>query len=207
MQSENLSLASEQPGRTRCYFEMLQENALKIAKPFLEEECCIVTKLIKQYPINAFLGIGCGSGLYSNTISNHCQYMGIDPLYQRGKEKLNIIVNQFEVVTIKRRKQRFVISFLFNLISYINFPSVINFLNRNSKPGDIITISTWNTNVEAKFLRNKYLQYIFSKSDSEYSRLLENFSDLETLLCNQVNNYKKHELIKYKYSKTLIVYL
>ena len=100
---------------------MLKQDALCIAKPFLNDESKVILELIQKHSMQLFLGIGCGSGLYSEVISDYCQYLGIDPLYKftNHESSIQIIKNKFEKIHVERKDEKCLISFLFNLCYHV----------------------------------------------------------------------------------------
>lgn len=125
--------------------EMLHGDSLKIAQPFLNEEAELLRNLIIEYSAKVFLGVGSGFGLYFEIVSPHCRYIGIDPCYKQYYPK--IIKKKFQDVQLKRRNEKFIISFIFNLISHVEENDIIHFLNENSQEGDIMTFSNWSENI------------------------------------------------------------
>lgn len=196
--------------RNKQYFEeMLQQDSLDIAQPFLIEEGSVIINLIKENSVKEFLGIGCGNGLYFDLLKNTCNYTGIDPHSKQNniKETMTIIKNRFEKVNMKRSRQKCLISFLFNLISYVNPADIIKFININASQRDIITVSTWNNTANAQKLRYKYFKHFTKKSSVEIPSNSHNFIEFESKLISAIRNYKYHDLIEFSHSKLLIVYL
>lgn len=190
----------------KYFLEMMHPDALKIAQPFLDEECQIILNLIKSHCCTQFLGLGSANGLYSNVISRCCNYIGVDPFHHLNKRKTKIIRKKFQDIDIERGNDKFIISFLFNLISYIDQLDIVHFLNRNSKSGDIITISTWNTDLVSLSLRKKYFHRIIPNTDRELS-YKQGIVNLEEISISNIKHYKFHEILKFKYSTILIIYL
>lgn len=209
MKSENLvqfdhNFSMKNVVKNKQYFEeMLQQESLYIAQPFLKEESSIIINIIEENSVNEFLGIGCGNGLYFDLIRNTCKYNGIDPHFRKNNNEkpLNIIKNRFEAVNLKRSQKKYLISFLFNLISYINPSYIVKFINVNGNQGDVITISTWNNTIKAEKLRQKYEKHITKKTNNETLLNIPHFIEIESNLISQIQYYKYHKLIELNHSR------
>ena len=191
------------------FIEMLSPDSLKIAMPFLVEERKLIKRLLLDKSAKLLIAIGCGRGLYSD-LAKYCKrYVGIDSLSDPDTAKKNIefIASDFQQVQLNQAKGNKIISFLFNLASYINPNHIIEFINRNAITGDIVTISEWNDDKCSASIRKEYYKYIDNKIDDLLLVSKLQVKKIIKLNFKHINEYKYHSVIKNKYSKTTVIYL
>lgn len=200
------------------FYRMLSPQALKLSAPYHQEESSVLEVCLKNHATKNmnFAAIGGGELWQLRLALAHTKtYTCIEPLADvfmndsvkylvEQSSNVSYIAKRFEDVTREDLPQRNnFFMFLFNVLAYVHNP--IEAINKLSKPGDILFISTWANTKQAKKCREGYFSYLNScgeQADIFCARF--NISDLKLA---ELKHFKNSERFSNNVTDMLVIYL
>lgn len=205
------------------FYRMLSPQALMLSASYHREESNVLEACLKNNRRTRkmnFVAVG-GGELWElrRALKYTKSYTCIEPLADVFmNSSVKFLMEQFKNITyvpkrfgevvasdLPRRNNFFM--FLFNILAYIDDP--IEIINRLTKPGDILFISTWADTEEALERRNTYFEYLNSfdehitiDPDDTVGRC-----HLDSFPFEQLQYFKKSERYTGTVADTLIIYL
>lgn len=200
------------------FYRMLSPQALKLSAAYHQEESSVLEKCLKKNSTKNmnFAAIG-GGELWRLrlALAYTKSYACIEPLadvFMNDSVKYLVeqssnvlyIAKRFEDVTredLPSRNNFFM--FLFNVLAYINDP--IEAINKLSKPGDILFISTWANTKESKRCRDGYFSYL--NSCGEQAGMFSDRFNISDLKLADLKYFKSSERLSNNVADVLVIYL
>ncbi len=204
------------------FYRMLSPYALKYSAPYnIEEESALKELLSKNsFKDNTSLAvIGCGDLWYVDLARRYNMgYVAVEPLIDIFVNKyIQSLINSFGNIYLIKSKFGEINSnslpsgnllwvFTFNILAYIENP--IEHINKYLRQGDILFISSWCQNKEAKYVRKEYFDYLNSFEREVVINPEETIGlcKLDIFPFNELKYYKTHIRIKGKITDVLIIY-
>lgn len=221
------NLFSEVPKKgsvsSEYFFRMMSPRASKISKRYIDDETELLTSMISgledHHDYNLVVVAGGQLGKLQVGLELTKSYTCIEPLTDlyMGRNVLYLVKKMSKIRLVKKllsevRKGdlpegKNIFVFLFNILAYIDNP--IKEINRISKPGDVLFISTWNLTPVAKKIRTKYFNYLnsFEKQVIIDPEQTVGICNLEKFPFSQLKYPESHRYGKTEVVEILEVYL